>query len=103
MDEETLSIKVEIREGDAGASLTLQVPESTLRALGGPDAIRFYRDSFGRLRIVATDIDTPGAIPVRPMSFPVARLPQSIVPPPLPPGRYDLERHDDASLVVLGA
>lgn len=103
MDEAALTIEVKIREGDAGGSLTLQVPEATLNALGGPEALRFFRDAYGRLRIVATDIDTPGAIPLRPMSFPVARLPQSIVPPPLPPGRYDLERHDDASLVVLGA
>lgn len=87
---------------DERGNARLSLPEHTIRAIGGPAAIRFFRDSFGRLRIAATEPDVPGAIPIRPISFPIARAPMSIAAPPLRPGRYLLERSDDGTLIVIG-
>jgi len=87
---------------DERGNARLSLPEHTIRAIGGPAAIRFFRDAFGRLRIAATEPDVPGAIPIRPISFPIARAPMTIVAPPLRPGRYMLERSDDATLIVVG-
>lgn len=87
---------------DERGNARLSLPEHTIRAIGGPAAIRFFRDPFGRLRIAATEPDVPGAIPIRPISFPIARAPMSIAAPPLRPGRYLLERSDDGTLIVVG-
>jgi len=88
---------------DDRGNARLSLPEHTIRALGGPPAIRFFRDPFGRLRVTATEPDVPGAIPIRPIHFPIARAPMSIAAPPLRPGRYLLERSEDGTLVVIGA
>lgn len=89
-----------VRDGRGNVHLSL--PEHTIRAIGGPAAIRFFRDPFGRLRIAATEPDVPGAIPIRPISFPIARASLSIVAPPLRPGRYLLDRSEDGTLIVVG-